>query len=121
MDEKIDAHKSPYFDQGEFEEGVINGYSDDSNEDQAGKGTCHNDACRSGAAQAGFQDDSGSERGLKNSANEDERSGDRNELGGLGVGFGEDKTHDDFWCQEEKNANCTHESESEEPGGPKSF
>lgn len=50
MDEKIDAHKSPYFDQGEFVEGVINGYPDDSNEDQAGKGACHNDACRSGAA-----------------------------------------------------------------------
>ena len=54
MDEKIDAHKGPDFDQGEFEKGVVDGYPDDSNEDQAGKRACHYDACRSGAAQAGF-------------------------------------------------------------------
>lgn len=121
MNEKIDAHEGPYFDEGEIKVGVINGYPDDSNEDQAGERACHDNAGSSGAAQAGFQDDSGSKCGLKNPADEDERSGDCDELGGLGVSFGKDKTHYDFGCEEKENPNCTHKRESEEPGGSESF
>ena len=121
LNKEVDTHEDPNDVQGEIGKGVVECDSDDPEKDKAGKGADHDGLGGSGSTKGGFHDDGGGESGLENTADEDEGDGNGDELGGLGIGFGQDEVDDDFGRNEKKHADRTHEGEGVKPGGAEGF